>query len=280
MLRVKVVLPVVIALFFAVGGAVIAYKWAQSQRSVPGVQEVAASDDIIEVAVAAVQVPWGTKLSVDFVKMKAFLADSLPSGYFTDPDALADRVLVTPMDEGDIILASKLAPIGVTSGGVAAVITPGHRAVAVKGNKVVGLSGMIKPRDRVDVLVTIERDRGRGKGEQVTKIVLENILVLATGAEMEKSDKGEAPVDVYTLEVTPEEGERLALASNEGKLHFALRNALDNEIVLTKGATVDGTLESYRSTSGKKSVAKGSYVRSSSYKVDTIRGTSRTKVNF
>jgi pilus assembly protein CpaB len=214
--------------------------------------------------------------------MRPFLKKSLPTaGYFVDPAALADRVLIAPLEQGDIILESRLAPTGVTTGGIAAVITPGNRAIAVKGDKIVGLSGMIKPHDRVDVLVTIENKKG-GKGKQkITKIVLENILVLAAGTQMQKDgkNKDEAPFDVYTLEVTPDDGERLALASNEGKLHFALRNQLDSEIVLTRGATVGETLESYRSTE-VKSVTKRPYVRASSYPVDVIRGTQRKKVNF
>jgi pilus assembly protein CpaB len=279
MARTKVVLPIAIALVFALAGAVIAYNWAQSQKAVPGAQVASASGDIVKVAVAAVQIPWGTKLSVDFVQMRAFLVESLPEGYFADPQALADRVLITPMDAGDIILESRLAPTGVTSGGISAVIAPGNRAIAVKGDKIVGLAGLIKPRDRVDVLVTINDDRGGRKDDPVTKVVLENVLVLAAGTQIQKDETGEYPVDVYTLEVSPDDAERLALASNEGKLHFALRNALDSEIVLTKGATVSNTLESYRSARGK-SVTKGSYARASSYPVDTIRGTSRTRVNF
>lgn len=282
MARTRVTLPLAVALFFAVAGAFIAYKWVQSQKSGSGVQAVKVSGDIINVAVAAVQIPWGTKLSVDFVEMRPFLTKSLPAaGYFVDAAALAERVLITPLEPGDIILESRLAPTGVTTGGVAAVITPGNRAIAVKGDKIVGLSGMIRPHDRVDVLVTIEHEKAGQKEEPITKIVLENILVLAAGTEMQKDEKGkgESPVDVYTLEVTPDDGERLALASNEGKLHFALRNSLDSEIVLTKGATVGDTLESYSSPQ-VKSVAKKPYVPASSYPVDVIRGTERNKVNF
>ena len=279
MARIKVALPIVIALVFALAGSMIAFKWAQSQKLVSGSQDVSVSGDFVEVAVAAVQIPWGTKLSVDFVQMRTFLAESLPAGSFTDPQALADRVLITPIDKGDIILESKLAPTGVTSGGISAVIAPGNRAIAVKGDKVVGLAGLIKPMDRVDVLVTIDKVSGSHKDEPVTKVVLENILVLAAGTQMQKDEKGESPVDVYTLEVSPNDAERLALASNEGKLHFALRNALDSEVVLTKGATINNTLESYRSPT-VKSVAKNSYARSSLNPVDMIRGTSRTRKNF
>jgi pilus assembly protein CpaB len=76
--------------------------------------------------------------------------------------------------------------------------------------------------------------------------VLENILVLATGTQLEQAGEGKpGPVDVYTLEVTPEEGEILGLAATHGVLRFALKNTLDREVVLTAGATIPRTLASY-----------------------------------
>ena len=110
--------------------------------------------------------------------------------------------------------------------------------------------------------------------------MLENILVLAAGPQMQKADKGESPVDVYTLEVTPEDGEKLALASNEGKLHFALRNVIDNEIVLTRGATVADTLESYRGSASPAAQPLEVSAGADYYSVEVIRGTSRDKVDF
>jgi pilus assembly protein CpaB len=268
-----------VALIFAVVGAFIAYNWAQSQRPVVQERTADVSGDVVNVAVAAAQIPWGTQLSTENIQMKAFLRQSLPAaGYFTDPAALSARVAIVPLEEGDMILESRLAPVGAT-GGIAAVITPGNRAVAVKGDKVVGLAGLIKPRDRVDVLVTIEHSEDGKETEPVTKVVLENILVLAAGPQMQKEDRGESPVDVYTLEVTPDDGEKLALASNEGRLHFALRNTTDSEIVLTRGATVAETLESYRG-SAAGSADRPIEVSAGYYSVEVIRGTSRANVDF
>lgn len=284
MTRIKVVVPIAIALVFAFAGALIAFNWAQSLKSDPGARKASVQGDVVKVAVASSQIPWGTKLSVDDIEMRAFLKKSLPEGFFTDKTALENRVSIIPLEAGDIILESRLASTDVTSGGISAIITPGNRAVAVKGDKVVGLAGLIKPHDRVDVLVTLDNDNGRQGGDPVTKVVLENILVLAAGTQIQKGGKGkkgeaaEAPVDVYTLEVTPEEGERLALASHEGRLHFALRSALDSEIVLTKGATVRTTLASYRYHTASGAVKPS--VRSSSFPVEAIHGTSRTRVNF
>jgi len=109
---------------------------------------------------------------------------------------------------------------------------------------VIGVSGFIHHGNRVDVLVTIPNGKN---SEPITKTVLENILVLTVGPELEKKGKDEKPsdVDVITLEVTPEEGEKLALAANEGKLQLALRNFSDTENVLTRGVTIPTLLASY-----------------------------------
>ncbi len=100
------------------------------------------------------------------------------------------------------------------------------------------------PGNRVDVLVTMTDPKTKN---EITKTVLENVMVLATGTQVEESKEGKpAPFNVYTLEVDPHESERLALAATGGRLQFALRNAMDAETVLTKGADIPQTLKEFR----------------------------------
>jgi pilus assembly protein CpaB len=168
-----------------------------------------------------------------------FLEDNLPPGFHSDPNKLIGRVVVTPMKAKELVLESKLAPLSVKTGGIAAIITPGKRAMAVKGGKVLGMAGLIRPGNHVDILMMT-------KGG-VNKIVFENVRVLATGSQLGTDPEGKpSSVDTYTVEVTPEEGERLALASSQGSLRFALRNVTDAETVLTTGATLEETLAYYR----------------------------------
>jgi pilus assembly protein CpaB len=135
------------------------------------------------------------------------------------------------------------------------------------------LSGLIKPSDRVDILVTIKKESAK---KTMTKLVLENILVLATGSELQQNDKGDPlPIDVYTLEVTPEEGEKLALASEKGALQFALRNETDVEKILTGGATVSQLLSSLTKPYQKPKKKKTAYRAPASVK--EIRG---SKVSY
>ena len=243
MQRWRAIFSIALALVVALTASIFLYKWLQAQKAPKKVVKVE-EQEAVSIVVVAVDLPWGTKLGPEMITSAPYFEESLPPGYYSDPGALTGRVLIASMKRNEPILESKLAPTSVTTGGVSAVIKPGRRALAVKGDKVLGISGFINPGNSVDILVTITDTKRKS---ETTKIVLENVLVLATGKEIQRNDKGDpSPVDVYTLEVTPEEGEKLALAATNGKLHFALRNVTDTETVLTKGATVDKTLASFR----------------------------------
>jgi pilus assembly protein CpaB len=264
----KAFVPLALALVIASLVGIFAYKWLiqTTQKKVVSVESEA-----VPVAVAAADLPWGTKFSPEMVKTLPYLKESLPPGSFLDTESLKGRVLISPLKKNELVLECRLAPDSVTTGGISAIVKPGKRALAVKGDKVIGLSGFIRPGNWVDVLVTTTNPLNKRK---ITKIVLENILVLATGVEIEETKEGGKPhsVDVYTLEVTPVEGEKLSLAANHGKLHFALRNITDKEIVLTNGATISGTLASFRPKKKKQA--------SKTFTVEVIEGSKMIKKKF
>lgn len=227
-----------LTLLVALVTSILAYRWLQRTAG-------KSSPDIVQVAVATTDLAWGTPLTGEAVKMVPYFRKSLPSGAVTSEAALPGRVVTAAVRANEPILESKLAPTTIQGGGVAAIIAPNKRAMAVKVDKVKGVSGFIKPGHRVDVLVSLKQ-AGEGNNNPVTKIVLQNIPVLAIGPETEdKEKKGKpSPVDVITLEVTPEEAEKLALASAEGKLlQLALRNYTDTENVPTRGITVPAMLD-------------------------------------
>lgn len=236
----RAVVPIALSILIAAAGSFFLYTWVQKRTAPKEIVKVEA--DAVPVAVAASDLGWGTQIKAEMVKTAPYLRESLPTGYFAKVDDLKDRVLVTAVKANHPITEHMLAPREVKTGGVAAVLKEGKRAVSVKGDKVIGLAGLVQPGNRVDVLVTIEDPQ---KKEDKTKLILENILVLAAGTQIQKNEKGEpAPVDVYTLEVSPEEAEKLALAGTEGKLQLALRPVLDTETVLTKGVNVPQMLTS------------------------------------
>ncbi len=204
----------------------------------------------MNVTVAVADLSWGTSIKQEMIKTVPFLKGSLTSGFFTDPASVVGRVIITPVKAGEPLFESRLAPTDVTKGGVAAVISQNKRAMAVKVDKVKGVSGFIHPGNRVDVVATF---RPTYSQVPVTMTVLENIAVLATGTETEIRNKQEKPVevDVITLEVSPEEAEVLALSSAEGKLQLSLRNFSDTKNISTKGTTVQSLMNFL---SGKSSV--------------------------
>lgn len=283
--------PLALALLIAGAGSLLVYNWVGADKAVkvykqPEVKTVLAS-------VAAIDLPWGTKLLPAMIKTVPYLEESVPRGYIQDPDKLVGRVTVSPLKVNEMIFESKLAPTSVESGGVSAIIRAGKRAVAVKGDKVIGISGFVNPGNRVDVLVTLKDPRTK---LDVSKLVLEDVPVLASGTQIEQNEKGEpAPVDVYTLEVTPEEAEKLALGAAEGKLQFALRNITDSGKVSTEGTDIPKTLDSTASgksggsvlktstkttTAKKKTIRRKRRPRRSKVVVEVIKGVTLSEMTF
>jgi pilus assembly protein CpaB len=236
-----------LALVVALVASFFLYKWTKKKVTTEVAEEKEVK--ILKVAVAKVRLPAGTKIKRDAIGMSSFLETSLPSGYHTDLQKLEGRVVLTPMQENELILESRLAPVSVKVGGVSALIEPGKRAVTVKGGNVLGVAGFVLPGNHVDIMMKTVDPK---TGEQTNKIIFENMRVLATGtrlsvAQQGKGKKGRAsPTGTYTFEVTPEEAERLVLAAKSGPLQFALRNPADNETVLTTGATMRETYAQYR----------------------------------
>jgi pilus assembly protein CpaB len=237
------------------------------------------------IAVATVDLNWGTVVVKEMVKMEPFLKSTLPAGAYTDMKSLLGRVVISSIRAKEPFLESRLAPQSLKTGGVAAVIESKKRAVAVRVDKVIGVAGFVHPGNRVDVLVTISKGKA---GESVTKIVLENILVLAAGPEVTTAKGKEqkpATVDVITLEVTPEEAEKLALSATEGKLQLALRGLIDTEQVLTKGTSIPALLASYSGSgpvveSKGKKTRKPVYAQNRVYFVELIQGGKVTTKKF
>ena len=236
--KLKALIPIALALVIAVVGSVYIYNWIQQQTSPERAAEevrMVERPETVNIAVAAVDVSAGTRLTSEMIKTQEYLKKGLPSGHFTEAESLGGRIALAPLRMNEPIIEHRLAPVDVRTGGVAALISEGKRAVALGGDKVIGISGFIHPGNRVDVMVTWQDPDTE---EQITKRILENVLVLATGTQMQETERGTtAPVDVYTLEVTPEESEILTHIRNQGRIQLALRSPIDSEPVLTAGAT-------------------------------------------
>jgi pilus assembly protein CpaB len=187
------------------------------------------------VVAAAVDIPVATPMKAEWLTVVQWPETSRPDGAETTVDALAGRVPIVAIGKGEPILAAKLAQPG-ARGGLAALLPPGMRAVAVRVDDVVGVAGFIHPGDRVDVIVTMQPR----SNEPTSKVILQNVKVLAVGKEVEYSAANPSKATtatVATLMVSPEESESLALGANKGKLLLALRGIGDADVAETDGIT-------------------------------------------
>ena len=173
--------------------------------------------------VAARPLTLGTLLTPDDVKVVAWPGRAQVPGTVPDVKAVVNRGLIAPVLENEPITESKLAPVGV-GGGLPPSIPAGMRAISIKVNEVVGVAGFVVPGTRVDLVVTVARQQ-----ESMSRVVVSNVQVLTAGAIIDQGKKGGEPIpaSVVTLMVTPEDAERVALASTEGKIILMLRNPLD-----------------------------------------------------
>jgi len=205
----------VVAGFFA---SVYVYKNLQKGGSSenPGVEVMVAADDL--------QV--GSRIEDRDIKKIWIPAADLPPDAPRRTADVKGHGVILPIAKGEFILKSHVADENAGSG-LPSLIPPGMRAVSVRVNEVVSVAGFVTPGTRVDVLLT---GTPNGGAEQVTTTVLQNITVLAAGHTLERNSNGEAQnTAVITLLVTPDDAEKLALASTEGHIQLALRNLLDTK---------------------------------------------------
>ncbi len=193
------------------------------------------------VVVAAADLQLGTALKKEDLRTIAFPMGQAPEGSFTQPDELVGRGLIVPMVKNEPVLGAKLASKE-AGAGLPPVIPEGMRAVSVRVNEVVGVAGYVLPGNRVDVVATASPTEARS--DTTSKVVLANVQVLTAGTRMEQNQEDNKPVQVtvVTLLVTPEQAERLALASTEGKIQLALRNPMDSGAPVTPGVRTAGLL--------------------------------------
>src|SRR6202167_4935566 len=176
------------------------------------------------VAVAADDIQVGARIEERDVRLAKFPPASPPSGSYAKRSQVLGRGVIIPISKGEFILPSKLAPENAGSG-LPSLIPPGMRAVSVRVNEVVSVAGFVGPGTRVDVLLT---GTPNGSSEPQTTTVLQNVAVIASGHTLERNASGEAQnTPVITLLASPEDAERLTLASNEAKIQLVFRNPLD-----------------------------------------------------
>ena len=271
--RLKIAL--VVAVFFGLIAAYGIYNFLSSQQKETDTLR-AANQNIV---VAAQDIPPGTTLNDEaikkgLIKTTPWPKSSIPAGAHSSPQQVIGKVNRVKILANEPLLESRLAGEGA---GLTVRLDPGKRALALRVDEIVGVSGFIVPDDRVDVILTTT-PIGADQGTKISKIVLQNKRVLSVAQSTEQKDGKPQLARSITLEVTPEEAEKLSLASQEGQIVLALRGLGDDAPVVTIGSNKRDLLA--LASAPRKSSGGAVAPPADKYRVEVITGSNRKVVEF
>jgi pilus assembly protein CpaB len=230
-------------------------RYMKSLATIIPAVAVTADRPTAAVVVAANDLPLGIRLRAGDLRTVEWPADALPSGAHSEAGAVLGALTLTNLVANEPVLASKVADRGGHHTLMALRIPEGMRAVSVRVNDVTGISGFVAPGTRVDVIAIISTEQVDGGHGAFT--LLQNVEVLASAQEMEQQAAEPAVVNTVTLLVTPEQAERLALASNSGTLQLALRGYQDRGPTVTGGVSMGQIAFSRREPSDTVELIRG-----------------------
>jgi pilus assembly protein CpaB len=275
-LKPKVIIPVAILIGAIATFSVYAYLQKQKQDVKP-----ATNIQTTPVVSALLPLVAGAQIQEKDLRVTDWPSTMVPVGTFSDVTKLIGRVVKIDIAENEPIFEAKLAQVG-SQEGFSSLIPTGMRAMTVQVNVYSGVSGFILPGANVDVLVTVS-SAGSGS-EASTRIILENVKVLAVDQTFKTNDSDPVKVQSVTLLVTPGQAEKLALGTTEGKLLLMLRNASDQEASGTSGVQLDELTykrpEPVRHTIVQKQVVEPPKEEPKSTVVEVIRSSKKEEVKF
>ncbi len=237
--RNRMMVLAVIALILSGGVTYLAYRLIQTR-----LQPVSQT---VQIVVAAEKLPLGTRLTEKQVKLSPWPKANPLEGSFPEPSQVLDRGVMVELLPNEPILESKLAPKE-AGAGLAVAIPEGMRAISIQVNAIIGVTGFVQPGSRVDLILTtsppkslaknlgkkgtVRNVKGSPDDEMGSKIILENLQVLAVGQNVQRDVEGKPQtVQEVTLLVTPEQASKIALATGDGRIQLALRHPLDRTTV-------------------------------------------------
>lgn len=178
------------------------------------------------IVVASRPLHFGDAINRDVVSEVAWPANATPKDAFNKADELfakpGKRVALRGIVQDEPLLKSRVSGFGGRAI-LSTLIDEKMRGITIRVSDVNGVAGFVMPGDRVDVLLT-RNEGSSGQNSSTTETLLQNIKVL--GVDQDANEEADKPrvVKAVTVEVTPEDTQKLALASTVGSLSLALRN--------------------------------------------------------
>jgi len=228
-----------VSVALAIACAVGIYQYLQDASPAPTVMRMKTAP----VVVVTRDLTFGTVLEKEHLAVVQYPEEAVPKGAYGDLDSVLAQSNRVFLMEGEPVLASKLSAVG---GGLSLRIPELMRAISLSVNEVTGVNGFILPGDRVDVVVTV--DNVKGPGVAVTKTILQNVEVLASGSKTETRRDHQITVQSITLLVEPKGAESLALALHQGQVQVVLRNPVDQAVVASSSVDTKAVLDLYTKT--------------------------------
>jgi len=256
-----------LAVVIAAIASYLLYNYLKSEEA-----RVSGAVATVPVVSATAEIPVGSTINITQIKTVDWPLANVPQGALSSTDQASGRVAIQTFMPGDPIIEAKLMP---KEGGFSVItykIPEGHRAMTVSVDQVAGVAGFINPGNIVDVILTASTP---GSPQSISKIVLQNMPVLAIGQIIEQKEGKPVTVPTVTMDVSPDDAEKLAVASTQGRLQLVLKRAGDKEFAKTTGATVSkvmtgatvGPIKAAPSAAKKATVAKAPEVKKEEPKV-------------
>ncbi|MBI1390668.1 MAG: Flp pilus assembly protein CpaB [bacterium] len=187
------------------------------------------------VVVAVEKIPAGTEVRAEQVKTVDMPAESLNPGMFSTMDDVTGRYARSSIFPGEAIVSDRLTAPG-AAGGLPTLIPEGYRAITLRVDDAVSVAGFVRPGHRVDILTTVDVEAETR--ETITKTILQNVEVIATGQELEDDESKPQLTPTVTVLVTLDQAERLTLAANAGVIRLVLRGINDRDQQTTEGVSL------------------------------------------
>ena len=249
-MSVRNIVLILAALLITAGTTVVARSWLAAQRSQPAaVIQQAPEPQGIKVLVAKVPLPTGVFIQEDQLRWQIWPGEDVPETYITDekaaPEDFYGAVVRRGFTAGEPIVPTRVIRPG-DRGFLAAVLRPGFRAIAIRVNATSGVSGLVFPGDRIDIILTHSITDRTGEDaieRRASETVLENVRVLAIDQRVDETATEPTLASNFTLEVTPKQAEMLAVVRELGSLSISLRSLAKDEEELERLATQEEPLE-------------------------------------